>query len=174
MISLMNVTLQKFEYPRTLIKEFKFWTVQLRPKQVTLGSLVLINKSEALHLGELSDAEWAEFAEVSSLAERLLKKVFSPDKFNYLALMMKDPNVHFHMIPRYERDVKFAGQTFTDPDWPGATNMQAISVGGGVFDRILDELKAWESQDESSVRLLSQRRPLEHGQRPLQSPDRRE
>ena len=37
----MNVTMQKFGYPDTLIAEYDHWVVLLRPSQVTLGSLVL-------------------------------------------------------------------------------------------------------------------------------------
>jgi diadenosine tetraphosphate (Ap4A) HIT family hydrolase len=70
----MNVTMEKFGYPQTLIKEFQHWTIQLRLKQVTLGSLVLINKSDATNLGQLTADEWAEFAEVSSFAEKLLRR----------------------------------------------------------------------------------------------------
>jgi diadenosine tetraphosphate (Ap4A) HIT family hydrolase len=138
----MNITMEKFEYPKTLIKEFKYWAVQLRPKQVTLGSLVLINKSDAKHLGELTSEEWAEFAEVSAFAENLLKSNFPVEKFNYLALMMKDPNVHFHLIPRYSDEVEFAGQKFSDPEWPLATQMNSIEIDEKVFDKLLETLKS--------------------------------
>ena len=105
----MNVTMEKFGYQHLTIRDFKYWTVQLRESQVTLGSLVLVNKSEATRLGELSSDEWAEFAKVSSFAENLLRQHFPVEKFNYLALMMKDPNVHFHLIPRYSKEVEWGG-----------------------------------------------------------------
>ena len=139
----MNITMEKFEYPKTLIKEFKFWTVQLRPAQVTLGSLVLINKSEAKHLGELSNDEWAEFAEVSSFAEELLRRHFSAEKFHYMAYMLKDPNVHFHFIPRYFREIEFAGKKFiADSDQSAIAQLQAIEMDEEVFGKLLEKLKS--------------------------------
>jgi hypothetical protein len=32
----MNETINKFGYPKTLLKEYKHWVVLLRPKQATL------------------------------------------------------------------------------------------------------------------------------------------
>ena len=37
----MNETMKKFGHPETIVREFDRWAVVLRPKQVTLGSLVL-------------------------------------------------------------------------------------------------------------------------------------
>lgn len=137
----MNVTMEKFGYPHTLVAEFDHWTIQLRPSQVTLGSLALINKSEAKHLGELLEEEWTEFTVVSRFAEELLRRNFNAEKFNYLALMMKDPNVHFHLIPRYSQAQGFAGQTFNDIDWPNKTSLEKIEVSDEVFAQILEKLK---------------------------------
>lgn len=41
-----------------------------------------------------------------------------PDKLNYLALMMVDPNPHFHVLPRYGADRAFDGAFFQDKSWP--------------------------------------------------------
>ncbi len=43
---------------------------------------------------------------------------FDFQKINYLALMMVDPHVHFHVIPRYSGSREFAGSTFADATWP--------------------------------------------------------
>ena len=40
-------TLLKFNYPNTLLREYQHWAVLLRPKQVTVGSLVLICTEDA-------------------------------------------------------------------------------------------------------------------------------
>jgi diadenosine tetraphosphate (Ap4A) HIT family hydrolase len=34
-------------------------------------------------------------------------------------LMMVDPNVHFHVIPRYSSAREWNGIEFPDADWPG-------------------------------------------------------
>lgn len=136
----MNITIQTFGYPDTLIKEYEHWVVLLRPKQVTIGSLVIAAKSEAKHLGELTKDEWAEFAQVSSDCEELLTKTFGAEKFNYLALMMKDPNVHFHFIPRYSKPVTLSGKEFSDADYPLKTELKAIELTEDEFSAIQRKL----------------------------------
>lgn len=136
----MNVTIQTFGYPDTLIKEYESWVVLLRPKQVTIGSLVIAAKSDATHLGQLTKDEWAEFAQVSSDCEELLTKTFSAEKFNYLALMMKDPNVHFHFIPRYSKPVTLNGKEFPDVDFPLKTELNAIELVQEDFEEIKRKL----------------------------------
>lgn len=136
----MNVTISTFGYPDTLIKEYERWVVLLRPKQVTIGSLVIAAKSEATHLGELTKDEWAEFAQVSSDCEQLLTKTFGADKFNYLALMMKDPNVHFHFVPRYSKPVVLNGKEFSDVDFPLKTELSAIELTQEEFETVKQKL----------------------------------
>ena len=136
----MNITIQTFGYPDTLIKEYEHWVVLLRPKQVTIGSLVIAAKSEAMHLGELTKDEWAEFAQISSDCEELLTKTFDAEKFNYLALMMKDPNVHFHFIPRYSKPVVLNGKEFPDVDFPLKTELNAIELTQEEFEGIKRKL----------------------------------
>ena len=134
----MNQTIKTFGYPETLIKEYKHWVVLLRTKQVTIGSLVLAAKSEATALGDLSNEEWAEFADVSRDMEELLDISFGAEKFNYLALMMKDPNVHFHFIPRYSKPVDFNGKKYHDSAWPSAANHKEWLE---ITDKELDQIK---------------------------------
>ena len=124
----MNQTLYTFGYPETLLKEYDHWAVFVRANHVTLGSLVIIAKSEATNLGNLSKEEWAEFATVSNEMENLLRKTFGAEKFNYLALMMVDPHVHFHFIPRYSKPVTFNDRVYTDPDWPVKTELKTIET----------------------------------------------
>lgn len=135
----MNETIQTFGYPNTLIKEFNHWVVLLRPQQITVGTLVLAAKSGATHLGALNADIWAEFNEVSSFAEDLLQQTFGAEKFNYLALMMKDPNVHFHLVPRYSQPVELEGEKITDPDWPLKTEFRPIDLS-------VDQLKEIKSR----------------------------
>jgi len=134
----MNKTIKTFGYPETLVKEYKHWVVLLRPVQVTLGSLVIAAKSDALHLGNLDESQWAEFALISKEMENLLKDSFGAEKFNYFALMMKDPNVHFHFIPRYSKEVVFNEKTFKDTDWPGKSELNPIDLSEGTFKELLN------------------------------------
>ncbi len=113
-----NQTAVRFGYPETLIREYDHWLVLLREPQVTLGSLVLCAKSEATEFSALSQDAHAEMGKVVREIEHTLKAAFAYDKINYLMLMMVDPNVHFHVIPRYSQAPSACGLTIPDPGWP--------------------------------------------------------
>jgi diadenosine tetraphosphate (Ap4A) HIT family hydrolase len=115
----MNPTIEKFGYPATLLREFEHWLVLLRPAQVTLGSLVLAAKSDATAYGELPREAFAEQADVVTAVERGLSDFCRYERINYLMLMMVDPHVHFHVIPRYSAPREWNGIEFPDAGWPG-------------------------------------------------------
>ena len=114
----VNETMTRFGYPDTLVREYDHWAVLLRPAQVTLGSLVLVCNEPATAFSEISAAASAELKRAVDGIEGTLSSVWPYEKINYLMLMMVDPHVHFHVIPRYERDQHFEGQAFTDAGWP--------------------------------------------------------
>lgn len=136
----MNQTILAFSYPDTVVKEYVHWVVMLRPLQVTLGTLIVAAKSEVTKLGDLNDDAWAEFKTVAFEMEDLLAKKFSAEKFNYLALMMKDPNPHFHLVPRYSKPVLFNGKEYFDPDWPYKTELKKIELTQKDFNAIKSAL----------------------------------
>ena len=138
----MNETMQTFGYPGTLVKEYEHWVMLLKPEQTTVGTLVLVEKSEATHLGELSRESWAEFADVSRDAEAWTRQAFGAEKFNYLALMMKDPNVHFHFVPRYSQSVEVGGESFADVDWPSKTELGNIELNEAQLNEIRTKLQS--------------------------------
>jgi diadenosine tetraphosphate (Ap4A) HIT family hydrolase len=115
----MNETILKFGYPDSLICAYQHWVVLLRPQQATLGALVLACTEEVQSFGELSPAAFAELQVAVSELEASLKKSFDYDKLNYLMLMMVDPHVHFHVLPRYQASQQFMSVEFSDPGWPG-------------------------------------------------------
>ena len=114
----MNETIQRFGYPSTLIHEYEHWVVLLRPAQPTLGSLVLAAKGEATSFGELAPKAFAELRRAVSDIERALGTAVRFEKINYLMLMMVDPHVHFHVIPRYDGERSACGVTVPDAGWP--------------------------------------------------------
>ena len=114
----MNATIVKFGYPASLLREYRSWVVLLRTAQPTLGSMVLACKEEATSLGAVSAAAWSELAVAAADLERALRATLDPQKINYLALMMVDPHVHFHVLPRYAASRAFEGSSFADPTWP--------------------------------------------------------
>lgn len=138
----MHATLNKFGYPRRLIFESPHWALLLRPVQVTLGSLVLISTSEATAVSHLSREAFEDLQTVSKALETALGGAFGYDKLNYLALMMVDPQVHFHILPRYSRRVSFAGMNFEDPAWPGPPDLSLTQeIDGAMADKVTAEIR---------------------------------
>jgi diadenosine tetraphosphate (Ap4A) HIT family hydrolase len=114
----MNLTLQRFGYPDSLIRAYVHWVVMIRPAQVTLGCAVIAARSHATSLGGLAPCETAELAHVVRDFEQAVRGFAPASKFNYLALMMVDPNPHFHAIPRYAAPVRFGATLFSDEAFP--------------------------------------------------------
>ena len=122
---MVNETMRKFGYPDTLVREYDHWLVLLRPAQVTLGSLVLAAKSDATAFGALPPQAHAELARVSSEVEATLFAEIGYQRINYLMLMMVDPHVHFHIIPRYD-GVRSVGEVeIEDLGWPGPPDLKS-------------------------------------------------
>jgi diadenosine tetraphosphate (Ap4A) HIT family hydrolase len=124
----MNATLLRFGYPATLLREFEHWCILRRPAQVTLGALVLASKHDATSLGALPKAAYAEMQICTSAIETALKRFRPFDKINYLALMMVDPHVHFHVLPRYAQVQNFEKVSFPDPGWPGVPDLKSFPM----------------------------------------------
>src|SRR3546814_14982866 len=119
----MHETLRKFGYPGTLLRDYEHWVVLLRPQQVTAGCMVLALKADVRTLGEVGVAAFAELATATQDIQNALAAAFGPNKINYLALMMVDPQVHFHVIPRYDGPPDVAGAEVDDPGWPARPEM---------------------------------------------------
>ena len=138
-----NPTMRKFGYPDTLIREFEHWVVLLRPAQVTLGSLVLAASSDATAYSQLADEAFAEQALAVRAIETALGQFCSYERLNYLMLMMVDPNVHFHVIPRYSRPRQWRETEFADAGWPGPPQLKAsVELAPKQMDLMRDQLKA--------------------------------
>ena len=120
-----NQTAVRFVYPQTLIREYEHWLVLLREPQATLGSLVLCAKSGATEFSGLPMEAHVEMGTVIGEIEHALKAAFDYDKINYLMLMMVDPDVHFHVLPRYARKRDYRDLSFEDACWPGPPDITA-------------------------------------------------
>mgnify|MGYP001171440091 CR=1 FL=1 len=97
-----NATMVKFGYPRTSVADTAQWSIQLRPQQPTLGSLVLVCKGEAQAFSDIGAEAFADLQHAIAGIERMLGAFVAYQRINYLMLMMVDPHVHFHVVPRYE------------------------------------------------------------------------
>lgn len=138
----MNVTVEKFGWPATLVKEFDHWVVLARPAQPTLGSLVLAAKSDATAFGDLPAEAHAELKQATAAIEAALAGAVDYAKLNYLMLMMVDPNVHFHVIPRYDGVREWNGREFVDVGWPKVPDLShAVALEGEELAELVDWLR---------------------------------
>lgn len=138
-----NQTAVKFGHPDTLVADYEHWCVLLRPGQVTLGSLVLVCKDEAGRFSDIPADAFAELARAVRDIETGLSAFRPYDKINYLMLMMVDPDVHFHVIPRYGAPQTFEAVAFADAGWPGPPQLgAAVTPQADVGDRLLAAIRA--------------------------------
>lgn len=136
----------KFGAPDTVIHQFQHWSVLLRPAQLTLGALVLVAHEPVHTFSALSAPSFVELQVVTGQIELALKKAFQYDKLNYLMLMMVDPDVHFHVIPRYAQAKQFGGMVFGDAGWPGVPDFGKINETDSALNQQVIEylLRHWE------------------------------
>ena len=139
----MNPTIVKFGYPATLLRELEHWVILLRPAQVTLGSLVLAAKSDATAYAGLPRAAFAEQADAVAAIERTLSGFCQYERLNYLMLMMVDPNVHFHVIPRYSEPRRWNGLDLPDAGWPGPPQLgSAVALSPAQIGELARQLSS--------------------------------
>lgn len=118
-------TMANFGHPRTQIAEYRWWSVLLRPKQVTLGSLILAAKCDVSSFGALPAEAFAELSRAARDIEAALGAFCRFEKINYLMLMMTDPEPHFHVLPRYAGERRFESFALPDRGWPGPPRLDA-------------------------------------------------
>ena len=145
----MNETTRKFGWPQTLVREFEHWVVLTRPAQPTLGSLVLAAKSEATAFGDLPAEAHAELKLATTTIEAALREAVDYARLNYLMLMMVDPHVHFHVIPRYEGAREWpkgdkGAREFVDVGWPRVPDLgHAVALDGDELAALVRWLQGY-------------------------------
>jgi len=122
-----NATILKFGYPDTLIAEYPAWLVLLRPQQVTAGALVLAHRGDAAAFSELPAGSFSGLQQAIGDIERNLKTLVQYERINYLMLMMVDPHVHFHVLPRYSGSRSIGGLEVPDHGWPRTPDLTKFS-----------------------------------------------
>lgn len=138
----MNLFIDKFKLDRFQIYDTDYWHWSLRPEQVTLGAGVLSLKRYCKNLKDITKEESEDLQKIIKVVENTLKKAFDYDVINYLALMMVDKHVHFHVIPRYERHIEFADEVWKDAGWPGVPNLNFSNKNENLLIEVLNKLKS--------------------------------
>lgn len=130
------------------IKEFHYWILMVRPVPVTIGSCIIFLKRKCPSLSEVTKEEMVEFPEVCSFFEKSCKSLYGAVKFNYKANMMKEDFVHFHAIPRYDKNIKRHGITWVDYDWPLAEKMTKQEVSDEVLLKIKKDFSRFDERNQ--------------------------
>ncbi len=103
--------------PDVLVHDFGLWALCLNRNQDLLGRCYLLLRRPCTDPMALTPAEQAALWTCASKAKAAIARTFAPDHWNYAFLMNVDPQVHFHLIPRYKTPRSFRGAEFTDPQF---------------------------------------------------------
>lgn len=138
-----NKTIAAFGWPTSLVKDYGSWVVLVRPAQPTWGSLVLACTEEAEAFSDISADAFAAMPKAIKDIEAALQAAFNYDKINYLMLMMVDPHVHYHVIPRYAAPLSYNGVENADAGWPGPPNLgDAIALDADGLEAMASHMKS--------------------------------
>ena len=133
---------KKFRVQELLIAQAGAWNISLRPQQPTIGSLILSLSRKCAAFSELTEQEAIDLGKAFKLIEGMLKNTFNPQKINYLALMMVDNQVHYHVLPRYKGPVSVDDQEYHDKCWPVAHDLKPLNqIGDAELGVIYKKLK---------------------------------
>ena len=135
-----NPTLKEFDDKHNLIKEYLYWKLLVRNRNMTLGNCVAVLKRPITKFSDATPEETMDFHNVVKDIEYALKKAFKYNAINYLMLMMKDKEVHVHIIPRYNLPRTFAGLTWTDEAWPGPPGKQKEPLPKSILKKMKEEI----------------------------------
>jgi diadenosine tetraphosphate (Ap4A) HIT family hydrolase len=128
---------QRFRLPELTVHEGVHWVMSVRPAQPVLGALVLSTRHRALDFSSVPADAGPEMLHLMGVAERTARERFGAVRVNALCLMMRDPLVHFHLLPRYGESAELAGRTRTDPGWPGPPALGEDQAGAGDLDELV-------------------------------------
>jgi diadenosine tetraphosphate (Ap4A) HIT family hydrolase len=125
--------------------EGEHWGVLLYRNQSYLGRSVVYLKTRKLgDLLDLTDAEREElWTDIMPRLVQALGEAFQPDRINYAHLANRVGQVHWHIVPRYEKNPKrqFAGHTFVDRRVGKIFRTKKFRLPDGVLDQISDHIK---------------------------------
>jgi diadenosine tetraphosphate (Ap4A) HIT family hydrolase len=143
-----EAALEKFAVADNQLATSEHWVAALRPKQVTLGAVVLIPNRAIDDFSGIAPEEAADFFSLVAQCQAGIRRAFHADRFNLIAAMMKDPFVHFHLIPRYKEPRDFGGTIWTDESWPELIDFGNSEPQLSAREGVLEDLRAAFSHSE--------------------------
>lgn len=131
---------EKFQVNENTIYKTEYWTLSLRPFQATIGSCIISLNRYCEKLSDITCDESTDLQAIVKFTEDALSKAFQYNKINYLMLMMVDPHLHYHVIPRYSEVIKFNGQDWKDIHWPGLPDLGGLKIDEEISMALIQEL----------------------------------
>jgi diadenosine tetraphosphate (Ap4A) HIT family hydrolase len=127
--------------PQTVIRQGATWTMAVNRNQNLLGKTMLVLERPCPAVVDLLPTEWAELhGELRELA-RALERCFVPDHVNFAFLMNEGPQVHLHVIPRYQSERIWNGQVFEDPHWGSSFGSEQRLLGPDVLAELARQIR---------------------------------
>lgn len=131
----------KYQIDRLSIHRNASWEWSLRPHQSTYAASLLSSTTDHSRLSDINDREAIDFIVMVRLMERLFSDILACVKVNYFSLMLVDPTLHFHVIPRFEGKSSVHGQAVHDEMWPGPPKLAGDDAPSGTLDEICQFLR---------------------------------
>lgn len=108
----------RIEFARLEIRRLGSWIWQVHENQSYLGRMIIrLNRPETLSLSQSTSEEWLSLHENIRAFEKLLLRLFSPDRFNYAQMGNVYPQLHVQAVPRYASKRVWNGRAFYDKKW---------------------------------------------------------
>ena len=132
------------DYSKFLIKQYKYWGVYIHENQGYLGRCVIwCDREDALQLTDATVDEQTELFNILKNLQQASSSAFGGEWFNFAFLGNETMHLHGHFIPRYSKEVEFAGLTFKDERWGHIYQTDKTFVTPpDVLEKIKLEMKA--------------------------------
>lgn len=134
----------KTYFEKVLIKEYKYWDIQMHGNQSYLGRCIIWFKRDGIvDLFDITKEERDELWEIANNLKKVLIKLFKPDHFNHTALGNTTPHLHIHIIPRYKdkrvfENFEFVDEKFGKNPYPYD---KGFELDEKIFNKIRDTIK---------------------------------
>jgi diadenosine tetraphosphate (Ap4A) HIT family hydrolase len=103
------------DYSKLLIKDYKYWLINIHENQGNLGRCVVwCKRDDALDLADATQEEQLELFAILKELRKACQELFQPNWFNYAFLGNGTRHLHGHFVPRYTKQKTFMGITFED------------------------------------------------------------
>jgi ATP adenylyltransferase len=133
-----------------LIIEKTNWKIFLAPSQRYMGTCVIAIKRHCSNLSELNNAEWIEFSKIVKEMEYVLDNIFKPTLFNWSCFKnaafreeKPNPEVHWHLIPRYKFETEFNGIKFNDPDFGYIPQPITREIPEKIMEKMVEDIRTY-------------------------------